>query len=185
MPEVIRNTCITEYQCVGPMLTCYQNILTSFRWSAICRGATRRGLEHLDAMHTSPGRTNLTVTSRLSRYSYGYSVMLPFERDKHLISDLYHDPVEGVNKANNQMRWLLKRVRHNVCKWFEAILTQFQGQEIKDGAELEASVYHSVQVGFWDSGQRPFEKTLLFSADEIPPTRVTECKSTNLLPYLI
>lgn len=123
MPEVIRNTCITEYQCVGPMLTCYQNILTSFRWSAICRGATRRGLEHLDAMHTSPGRTNLTVTSRLSRYSYGYSVMTPFENDKHLRSDLYYDPVEGVNLAKNQMMWLLKRVKHSASRKIEAVLS--------------------------------------------------------------
>ncbi|KAG9557021.1 hypothetical protein KCU71_g11127, partial [Aureobasidium melanogenum] len=126
-------------------------------WSAICRGATEWGLEHVDAIRTSPHRTNLTVTSRLSRYSYGYSVMTPFENDKHLLSDLYYDRVEGVNKAKNQMRWLLKR-----------------GQEIEDGAEVEASVYHSIQVGFWDNGERPFEKRLLFSADETPPTRVTD-----------
>ncbi|KAG9649800.1 hypothetical protein KCU95_g15447, partial [Aureobasidium melanogenum] len=126
-------------------------------WSAICRGATEWGLEHIDAKLTSPHRTNLTVTSRLSRYSYGYMAMTPFENGKHLPSDLYHDPVDGVDKAQNQMWWLLKR-----------------GQEIEDGAELEASVHHSIQVGFWDNGERPFEKKLLFSADEIPPTRITD-----------
>lgn len=155
-------------------------ILTNCRWSAICRGATVWGLEHVDAMRISPGRTNLTVTSRLSRYSYGFSVMTPFEYGKHLPSDLYYDPIEGLELAKHQMKWLLKRVSHSTYRWTEAILTYFQGQEIKDGAELETSVYQSIQVGFWDFGKRPFEKKLLFSSDEIPPTRVTECKSMIL-----
>lgn len=52
-----------------------------------------------------------TVTSRLSRYSYGMAFSHPYDPKKHLIEDCYLDTSDGSYKAKDQMKWLLKRVR--------------------------------------------------------------------------
>lgn len=51
-----------------------------------------------------------TVASRISKYSYGISVAVPFDQSKHLWKDRVHDPAENIYRANNQMCWLLRRV---------------------------------------------------------------------------
>lgn len=92
------------------------------RWSSICRGATLWGLEHIDAgidgnsASVSPQAFlpaySPTVTSRLSRHSYGMSFSVPYDQQKHLLQDLYQDEKTGLFMAKGQMTWLLKRVRH-------------------------------------------------------------------------
>ena len=79
------------------------------RWSSICRGATLWGLEHSEL--TAAVNDNPTITSRLSRYSYGIVVSVPYDPSKHLVQDRFHDAVEGIDRAANQMQWFLKRVR--------------------------------------------------------------------------
>ena len=79
------------------------------RWSSICRGATLWGLEHSEL--TAAVNDNSTITSRLSRYSYGILFSQVYDSSKHIIQDRYYDIVEGIDKADNQMDWLLKRVR--------------------------------------------------------------------------
>ena len=77
------------------------------RWSAICRGATLWGLEHSDLL--KPEANLPTVTSRLSRHSYGVSLSPIFDPKKHLLIDKYTDGL-GIDRANRQMTWYLRRV---------------------------------------------------------------------------
>lgn len=78
------------------------------RWSSICRGATLWGLEHseLTSVISRP-----TVISRISRYSYGLRFSHLFNPKEHLLEDKYLDVADGKYRADNQMTWLLKRVR--------------------------------------------------------------------------
>jgi len=86
---------------------------TNFRWSAICRGATEWGLEHVKAVTTSPLRTNKTVVSRLSRYSYGVVANQLFDPKVHKLSERYLEEATGKWRADSQMKWFLKRVSHD------------------------------------------------------------------------
>lgn len=82
------------------------------RWSSICRGATLWGLEHSELRKvTAAVSNNPTITSRLSRYSYGLTYSEPYDSSKHLIQDRFYDEIEGIYRAAHQMEWLLKRVR--------------------------------------------------------------------------
>ena len=74
------------------------------------------GLEHPDtgqstSIALNPAPVTSTITSRLSRYSYGLSLSVTFDMTKHVIGDYFKDPDTGVDMAGNQMTWLLKRVR--------------------------------------------------------------------------
>ena len=90
------------------------------RWSSVCRGATLWGLEHpYESIapnslvpNASPFSVNTsTVTSRISRYSYGMSLSVPYDQRRHLIQDVYRDEKTGLVMAKQQMTWLLRRVR--------------------------------------------------------------------------
>lgn len=83
------------------------------RWSSICRGATLWGLEHTDPAFSSSVISSPTVTSRLSRYSYGMAFSELYDPSKHVMEDVYVDQEEGHYRAKDQMTWLLKRVREN------------------------------------------------------------------------
>ena len=80
------------------------------RWSSICRGATLWGLEH--SKLTTTINDNPTITSRLSRYSYGIPMSEVYDSSKHIIQDRYFHKIKGIYMARNQMKWLLQRVRH-------------------------------------------------------------------------
>ena len=82
------------------------------RWSSICRGATLWGLEHSE--RAAAVKDIPTVTSRLSRYSYGILVSEPYDSSKHLVQDRFYDELEDSYRAENQIKWLLKRVRHSI-----------------------------------------------------------------------
>lgn len=94
------------------------------RWSSVCRGATLWGLEHPNESITSISllsnpstftANEPTVTSRISRYSYGLSFSVPYNERRHLIHDAYKDEKTGLTMAKQQMTWLLKRVRFYVA----------------------------------------------------------------------
>lgn len=53
-----------------------------------------------------------TVISRISKYSYGVSLAVPFDRKIHHWEDRVLDPSNNTYLASNQMRWLLRRVSH-------------------------------------------------------------------------
>jgi len=69
-------------------------------WSAVVRGAVRKGLEK--------GRGNVTYVRRCRRH-YGISVSQPFSSFQHSEDDAYIDPFDGKRKARGQMTWLLKK----------------------------------------------------------------------------
>ena len=90
------------------------------RWSSVCRGATLWGLEHpntgmtmesLSAPQAPLSAETPTVTSRLSRYSYGMSFDEEYNQKKHLLQELYRDDATGLVMAKKQMTWLLRRVK--------------------------------------------------------------------------
>ena len=150
------------------------------RWSSICRGATLWGLEHseLPSNISTP-----TVVSRLSRYSYGMAFSVIYDPARHLSEDVYLDTAEGTYRAKDQMTWLLKRVRR--CTPPKHALTNAhtpaQGEEVKEGRILTTSIYHTVEVGWRDSGTRQFSTNLLYCEEAKPPTRKTSGRSTYLV----
>jgi len=52
----------------------------------------------------------ISVTSTISRASFGIIYQAPFKKDKHLEEDKAWDADEGIWRARNQMQWYLKRV---------------------------------------------------------------------------
>lgn len=52
----------------------------------------------------------ITVTSTISRASYGIKISEQFEEGKHLEEDKKWDQEEGKWRAKNQMKWYLKKV---------------------------------------------------------------------------
>lgn len=64
------------------------------------------GLEHSSHITSS----KKTVSARVARYSYGIAVSEPFDSSIHLTEDRFLDPAEGIYRATNQMKWLLRRV---------------------------------------------------------------------------
>ncbi|KAL8708386.1 MAG: hypothetical protein Q9225_007610 [Loekoesia sp. 1 TL-2023] len=104
-----------------PMKKITQGTVTDkTRWSSVCRGATLWGLEHPNSdasvagSHFShePSIHNQapTITSRLSRYSYGMVHNKPYDPSKHLSHEMYRDAKTGRDMARDQMTWLLERV---------------------------------------------------------------------------
>ncbi len=105
------SACCKSMERTCPDIATKSSSAHATRWSSICRGATLWGLEH--SQLTAAVKDNPTVTSRLSRYSYGLQVATPYDPSKHLVQDRFYDKVVGTYKADNQMDWLLKRVRHS------------------------------------------------------------------------
>ncbi|KAL8759425.1 MAG: hypothetical protein Q9199_000795 [Rusavskia elegans] len=138
-------------------------------WSSICRGATMWGLEHSDVSSSAIGSDtptqNPTVTSRLSRYSYGLLVDQYYDERVHHIDDIYLDYDTGGYLARDQMTWLLKR-----------------GDEVEEGRFLETSCEQIVKVGFWDNGLEMFSSDLFYNDESTPPTRLTDSKSNQSNP---
>ncbi|KAI4140921.1 MAG: hypothetical protein L6R39_005597, partial [Caloplaca ligustica] len=87
--------------------------LTVSRWSSICREATMWGLEHSDFSNSAlcPDRPtqSSTVTSRLSRYSYGMVFDQYYDVRLHHIDDNFWDVDTGSYMARDQMTWFLRR----------------------------------------------------------------------------
>ncbi|KAL2060461.1 hypothetical protein VTL71DRAFT_9492 [Oculimacula yallundae] len=119
-------------------------------WSSICRGATLAGLEGIGGALGRPPK----VISRIARYSYGFPVSVPFDPSQHLLEDRFVDESEGVYRARNQMMWMLEI-----------------GDKIEEGRVLTRRVYDSVQVGFWDAGDRKFSTGLFCCEEAKPPAR--------------
>lgn len=72
------------------------------------------GLEHSDMSNAgtrpdSPTQSP-TVTSRLSRYSYGMVFDHYYDERLHHIDDIFWDIDTGSYMARDQMTWLLRRV---------------------------------------------------------------------------
>jgi hypothetical protein len=66
----------------------------SFRWTAVCRGATATGI----------------VQSRMSRRSYGLCYTEKFDIRRHTQNEAVWDIRDGEKKADGQMYWVLRRV---------------------------------------------------------------------------
>ncbi|KPM39250.1 hypothetical protein AK830_g7310 [Neonectria ditissima] len=128
-------------------------------WSAICRGACMWGLDHTErsSMDTR-ARPKPTISSRISKYSYGISVAVPFRSDIHLEKDKAFYESKNCYMANNQMRWLLRR-----------------GETVAEGRVLNIQLVDSVSgVGFTSYGDRRFSQELLYSDADEPPERNDE-----------
>ncbi|KAK7398435.1 hypothetical protein QQX98_012186 [Neonectria punicea] len=128
-------------------------------WSAICRGACMWGLDHTErsSINTRP-RSKPTISSRISKYSYGVSAAVPFDDNIHFWKDRVFYPHKNKHMANNQMRWLLRR-----------------GDTIAEGRVLDIQLFKSVHgVGFTSYGDRYFSQELLYSDEDEPPSRKDE-----------
>lgn len=77
------------------------NFADSDRWSAVCRGATLWGLE--DSAQQNVGASK-TVTSRVSRYSYGHAWDVPYQTTDRVKS------TGGVVRATEQVGWIVNKV---------------------------------------------------------------------------
>jgi hypothetical protein len=123
---------------------------------------------------------NSTVVSRIARYSYGFRVNQVFDPNVHSFQDRWWDDERGQWMARNQMAWILKRVS---CTEPETRLTSdsrfTQGQELRDGAELEYEVERTCKVGFWTSGDLEFTSGVYHCALEKPPGRCNESESAT------
>jgi len=78
-------------------------------WSAITRGALLRAYN----LHNQEGSGNIrvaTVSSRISRISYGMDTVEVFDRSKHLEVDKVFWPSLDQDMAINQIDWYLKKV---------------------------------------------------------------------------
>ena len=53
---------------------------------------------------------NISVTSRISRLSYGHEFQCDYIEGTHDECDRVYDEAEGKYKAKNQMHWYLKKV---------------------------------------------------------------------------
>lgn len=138
-------------------------------WSSICRGATLWGLEHTDPAFSSSVISSPTVTSRLSRYSYGMAFSELYDPSKHVMEDVYVDQEEGHYRAKDQMTWLLKR-----------------GEEVKEGRILSTACICTVEVGFRDSGMRFFSTDLYYCEEPKPPKRKTkDVRALCTVKYLV
>jgi hypothetical protein len=73
-------------------------------WSSICRGAVIKGL-------TNSTFSGVRVSSRISRMSYGTTYMAKFKRGIHSVEDLVVDKLDNQGRADNQMKWQLRKVR--------------------------------------------------------------------------
>ncbi|KAL8953266.1 MAG: hypothetical protein Q9222_000871 [Ikaeria aurantiellina] len=154
------------------LLQCHSNdgiqvMQVNGAWSSICRGATMWGLEHSDLNSSalrpgSPGE-GPTVTSRLSRYSFGMVFDQPYDENYHHIDEVYLSHDDGAYLARDQMEWLLKR-----------------GEEVEEGRILDTSCEQIVKVGFFDKGLEMFSSDLFYSDEPIPPRRMSSSESFQI-----
>ena len=76
------------------------------RLSSTCRGATLWGREQW----INEVQVSRTKEPRTSQYSIGFAMSKTvFDRSRQS-KYIYQDQIEGVEKAKNQMEWLLKKV---------------------------------------------------------------------------
>jgi hypothetical protein len=80
--------------------------------SAICRGAVCKGF--LDGLGGSNGglaiEAPISITSAISRASYGIIHREPFDSDKHNADEKKWCEIERIWIVTNRMRWYLKKV---------------------------------------------------------------------------
>jgi hypothetical protein len=79
-------------------------------WPAQARGAALRGLA------SGP------ITTRRSRYHYGFESTARFNENVHEEKDAYQDPVYG-KRVKDRMTWAIKKVITNYCLFLTAVLT--------------------------------------------------------------
>lgn len=104
-----------------------------------------------------------------------------YDPSKHLSEDVYLDTAEGTYRAQDQMTWLLRRVRPlKPSNTVVRLLTASQGEEVEEGRVLDVSCINTVEVGFRDSGTRRFSTNLLYCEDVKPPARKTNGKPLQL-----
>ena len=84
------------------------------RRTAICRGAVFKGfLQLMEDGTSNPEQAStapITVTSTISRASFGTVYNVRLDKEKHHREDKVWDELQGIWKARNQMQWFLKRV---------------------------------------------------------------------------
>ncbi|KAF4945169.1 hypothetical protein FSARC_14493 [Fusarium sarcochroum] len=116
------------------------------------------GLEHankplrvsLGSSMGVPGGPSPTVTGRISKYSYGVAVSVPFDLSRHLLDEATND-----YRASNQMCWLLRR-----------------GEKVTAERRLDIKIVNDVHgVGFTSSGYRDFTQALFYCQDNDTPPR--------------
>ncbi|KAF2651441.1 hypothetical protein K491DRAFT_637347 [Lophiostoma macrostomum CBS 122681] len=72
-------------------------------WTAICRGAV------IKALSDDCFKSEVRVTTRVSKYNYGISHMSPFDPEVHRLEDKEWIPRWTSFKAMNQMKWYLRK----------------------------------------------------------------------------
>lgn len=112
------------------------------------RGATAKGLEG-----SIP-----EVLTRKSRRHYGTSFAEPFSRRKHRNVDAFIDEYDGWKKADNQMKWLIKK-----------------GQDMHTSKAKHASV--SLSMTYWPDESMETECELLACENDVAPQRATDAVS--------
>lgn len=123
-------------------------------WTAISRGAVMKAL-------TVSKLREATVTSRITRCSYGVPYCVKFEGGVHEERDKYFGNYEGYHLANNQMQWFLTRGSNIsedqgpiVQPFYEASLVDKNYGPSPSGHELHHKIYSC--------------------SDETPPTRIED-----------
>ncbi|KAF5013318.1 hypothetical protein FDECE_668 [Fusarium decemcellulare] len=132
-------------------------------WSAVCRGACLWGLEHANQFSEGTSRPSgntpypaSTVSIRISKYSYGVAMAVPFDPKKHLRVDRIFDQSSNTYMADNQMNWLLRR-----------------GEKMTEGRMLSTNIVISVHgVTSTSKGSQQFRQTLHYCRESDPPTRL-------------
>ena len=83
----------------------------AFPWSAVARGAVASGLDFdlKDSDAKSIADRGGLVQMRRCRYHYGTPVSQAFNPQKHLVKDMYVDPMSGSRYAKGQMHWLFSK----------------------------------------------------------------------------
>lgn len=127
-------------------------------WSSICRGATLWGLEHSErAAEMGHGPT---VRARLSRYSYGVRMDIPFDSKKHSERDKAQNAWGGY-VAKDQMCWLVDK-----------------GDRIEEGHKVGKDITSSVEgiraFQIFGTSREWFKHTLWYCEKDPPPTHFEE-----------
>jgi hypothetical protein len=71
-------------------------------WTSVVKGAVR-------CEYMALGNINM-INTRLSRWNYGIPFSEPFDETKHSLEDKYPWPYGKIDKARNQVLWLVKKV---------------------------------------------------------------------------
>lgn len=92
------------------------------------------------------------------------------------------DIEDGIERARNQMTWLLKRVREAKSKTLDQSTDHNQGERVKEGRVLHSIFGRNVEVSFLDRGMRHFSTELSYCEELIPPTRKTKGRQPTFDP---